>query len=349
MDKSFKTSFNYTISFISPRIKKVLEELSESIIENIQEIRLRTGKPVVIVTKGESSFLTNNSRTTYIVSNNCVVPTENEIIDTMNKMCGYSMHTQTENISNGYITLKNGSRVGLAGTAVCEDGRVKSVKDINSLNIRLPRNINNISDDIFEYFFDNGVSNMIVVGPPNSGKTTLLKDIAFQFSSGRLGRYYKVCIIDERNELASKDFIGPNTDILSGFKKDKGILIALRCLSPDIIICDEISDIRETQRILEGMNSGVIFILSLHASSKEELIKKDTFKNLVNSSEFNTIAFLSNSKTPGKLSNLYRIERQKNEIVFSRVDITNKRVDKLFFNPKSEDAHAINSAMCANA
>ena len=146
MDKTFKMNFYYTVSFISPRIRKIIEDLNDSVIDNIQEIRLRKGKPVVIVSKGNSEFLTKNSKTTYISSNTCVIPTENEIIDTVNKMCGYSMHTQTENMAKGYITLNNGSRVGLAGTAVCDDGCVKNIKDITSLNIRIPRNVFNISE-----------------------------------------------------------------------------------------------------------------------------------------------------------------------------------------------------------
>ena len=349
MDKALKNDFYYTVSFISPRIKNILEDLNEATIENIQEIRMRKGKPVVIVSKGESSFLTNNSKTTYIVSNNCVVPTENEIIDTINKMCGYSMHTQAENISNGYITLKNGCRIGLAGTAVCENGHVKSIKDISSLNIRIPRNITNISDDIFEYFIANEISNLIVVGPPNCGKTTMLKDIAFQFSSGRLGKYYKVCIIDERNELYSSDFSGPNTDVLSGFKKDKGVLIALRTLSPDIIVCDEINDITESKRILEGMNSGVKFIISLHASNKDELLKKEAFNTLIDSAGFDLVAFLSNTTTPGKITDLFKIERHKNELNFCRVDTNFKFFYEPLFDQKNQDTYDIDQTMCVNA
>lgn len=331
MDKAFKSSFLYTISFISPRIKKSLEELNDNVIENIQEIRLRKGKPVVVVSNGDSSFLTINSKTTYIVSNNCVIPTENEIIDTVNKMCGYSMHTQTENISNGYITLKNGARVGVAGTAVYEAGHIKSIKDINSLNIRIPRNITNISDTVFEYFLSNGIKNLIVVGPPNCGKTTMLKDIALQLSSGRTGKYYKVSVIDERNEI-SNDFLGPNIDVLSGFEKDKGISIALRTLSPDFVICDEIGGINETQRVIEGMNSGIKFILSLHAADLNELKRKRVFSVLANDGGFDTVVFLSNANKPGKISNIYKVEKINNEICFSKYDFNNKFNDNLVYD-----------------
>lgn len=331
MDKSFLTSFNYTVSFISPRIRKIIQELNEATIENIQEIRLRKNKPVVIVINGDSTFLTNNSKTTYIVSNNCVVPTENELVDTINKMCGYSMHTQIENISNGFITLNNGSRIGLSGTAVYEDEHIKTLKDINSINIRIPRNIFNISDGIFEYFNKQGIKNIMVVGPPNSGKTTMLKDIVYQLSSGRMGKYYKVCIIDERNEISNSEFIGPNTDVLSGFQKEKGIKIALRTLSPDFIVCDEISSVNEVLNIFDGMNSGIKFVLSLHSNDIDELKRKKIFNLLVEEGNFDTVVFLSNAKSPGKISKIYRVEKQENEISFCEYDFNNKFCNDLIF------------------
>lgn len=332
MDKTFMRSFNYTVSFISPRIKKIIEELSEATIENIQEIRLRKNKPVVIVSNGESSFLTSNSKTTYIVSNNCVIPTENELVDTINKMCGYSMHTQTENISNGFITLKNGSRIGLSGTAVYEEKHIKSVKDINSINIRIPRNILNISDSVFDYFQSNGLKNILIVGPPNCGKTTVLKDIAYQLSSGKMGKYYKVCIVDERNEISNNDFSGPNTDVLSGFEKDRGITIAMRTLSPDCIVCDEISSANEVLKIIDGMNSGIKFILSLHSNDLEELKRKNIFKLLVSEADFDTVVLLSDSSKPGVISNIFMIERQENEICFCEHSFNNKFSDNFVFD-----------------
>ncbi len=332
MDKAFLNSFNYTVSFISPRIKKIIEGINETTIENIQEIRLRKNKPVVIVIHGESSFLTTNSKTTYIVSNNCVIPTENEIVDTINKMCGYSMHTQVENFSNGFLTLKNGSRIGLSGTAVYEEGNIKSVKDISSINIRIPRNKINISDAVFDYFRSKGLKNIIVVGPPNSGKTTMLKDIAYQLSSGRMGKYYKVCIIDERNEISTNEFSGPNTDVLSGFKKDNGIVISMRTLSPDFIICDEISSTNEVLKIIDGMNSGIRFVLSLHSSNLNELKNKRVFNLLVEEANFDTVVFLSDSSRPGEISKIYKIESQENEICFCEHDFNNKFCDEFIFN-----------------
>ena len=112
MSKDVIKEFNYIISFISPRIRSLLKDLNEQLIVELQEIRMRANRPVVLVTRSGSSFLTKNSKSTLILSGNCVTATENEIVDTVNKMCGYSMHSHFEDILNGYNTLPNGARVG---------------------------------------------------------------------------------------------------------------------------------------------------------------------------------------------------------------------------------------------
>ena len=206
MDKIFEDNFNNIISYISPRIQMYLKKMSEPIIENIQEIRLRSDRPVVIVTPTGSSFLTLSGKTSCIYSSNCVISTENEIFDTVNKMCGYSMHSHYEDIINGYITLSNGSRVGLCGTAVYEKEQVKTIKDIKSINIRIPRTIIGVSEQIFNSVYNGQLKNLLIVGPPSSGKTTMLRDLAFQLSSGRMGKYYKICVVDERKELFSSQY-----------------------------------------------------------------------------------------------------------------------------------------------
>lgn len=166
MDKALRENFDYIISFISPRIRLALQNLNDSIISGIQEIRIRQNRPVVIVSAAGSSFLTANSKTTFILSAGCVTASEGETADTVNKICGYSMHSHSDDILNGFVTLPNGARVGLCGTAVYEKGRVKSVKDISCINIRIPRTAMNVSEPIMDIFSKNGVSNLIIVGSP---------------------------------------------------------------------------------------------------------------------------------------------------------------------------------------
>ena len=293
-----------------------LSKINSSIIDDLQEIRLRADRPVMLITNSGGCFLTSSGKTSFILSSNCVYAYKNEITETVNKMCGYSMHSHYEDLLNGYLTLPNGSRIGLCGTAVYDKNNVKGIKDISCINIRIPRNIIGISESIMNDIFKNGIDNLVIAGAPSSGKTTMLKDIAFQLSSGRLGRLYKTCVVDERKEIfperSNLNLIGANTDVLSGYPKAIGISMAVRTLSPDVIICDEIGQKDEIDEMLLGMNSGVKFILTIHATSFIELKRKPAYKNLFIDSGFNNIVFLSNSKSPCVISNVISLYDEEN-------------------------------------
>lgn len=327
MDKTLQNDFNNIISYISPRIQMYLNKLSEPMIENIQEIRLRTERPVVIVTSMGSSFLTLSGKTSYIYSTNCVISSQNEIFDTVNKMCGYSMHSHYEDILNGYVTLSNGARVGICGTAVFEKEKVKSIKDINSINIRIPRTAQGVSKPIFENVYKGSLKNLLIVGPPSSGKTTILRDLAYQLSSGRMGKYYKICVVDERKEIfpSQQDIktLGPNTDVLLGFPKGKGISMAVRTMSPDVIICDEIGTIEEANEILNGINCGTKFVLSTHADDVLELKNKKIFKEFFNLNAIDKVVFLTNAEKPCKIKRILDMYEVFDENYFNDIDTFN--------------------------
>lgn len=147
---------------------------------------------------------------------------------------------------------------------MAESGTVKSFRDISSVNLRIAHEIPGAADEIYPSLFSQGIVSAIIAGPPLSGKTTLLRDLARRLSGVSGGRYYRVAIVDERGEIAASSGGCPQcdvgfSDVLTGYPKDVGILTALRTLSPQIIICDEIGNLSETKRILEGMNSGVNF------------------------------------------------------------------------------------------
>jgi len=291
--------FDEAISFLPPVLKKILSEVSDDIKDKTYEIRLRADKCIVLVTS-DGVIFTDKDRVTYIYSENLEKVALNDINETFNRLCNYSVYSHADSIAQGFITIRGGHRVGICGTAVTDNGRVTSIRNINSLNIRIAREFIGCADKIISEVFRKGLTNIIISGPPSSGKTTLLRDIVRQISSGRLGVCHKVSVVDERCEIVPvSDGIcafdsGINTDILSSFPKADGIMCALRTLSPDMIVCDEIGTTDECESVKCGLNSGVFFSLSIHASDLDELKKKPQFRLLAESGIDAKIVILGN-------------------------------------------------------
>ena len=264
---------------------KILEDVSNE----ITEIRLRRNRNVVIVQRGTSRFLYAKDKAVFV--------DDRQFDEMFLKMCDYSLYSNEESLKNGYITLKNGARIGVCSTAVYNSDLLVSTKNITSLNVRLPREIKGFGEKAVNNIFTNGLKSVLIAGKPSSGKTTLLRDIARLLSD----KMYKVCVIDSRNELAGKqglDFtldLGVDTDVLTGFEKSQAVDIALRTMSPQLIVCDEISKKSELRAICNGFSSGVYFLASVHADDISSIFRRTVSRELILSREFQKIIMLSDN------------------------------------------------------
>lgn len=68
-----------------------------------------------------------------------------------------------------------------------ENGKVKNISYIYSLNFRIAKQIDGSAENLFQYILDipnNTIYNTLIAGSPGSGKTTILKDIIKNISNG---------------------------------------------------------------------------------------------------------------------------------------------------------------------
>ncbi|MEG2051061.1 MAG: stage III sporulation protein AA [Oscillospiraceae bacterium] len=338
MDNTKK--FEQAVSCISPKIRSLLLSLSIEIKEQTQEVRLRGDRPIVIVGKYGTRFLSGLGRESLICTQSSLKISTAELIDTFNRICGYSVHSNQDSILNGYITIEGGHRAGICGTGVFENNKISAVRDVASINLRIAGEHFGAADEIICRLFSNGLKSVIIAGAPSTGKTTILRDMARQISGGSLANYYKTVIIDERREIAAtkngvpQNDVGINCDVLDMFPKGQGILTALRSMSPQIIICDEIGAMNDATAIDEGINSGVEFAVSVHASTFDEIVKRPQIKRLLDSGAFDYVVLLKSGSAPGTIQKIYEVGDLENEVCSNNVYYDFLHCNGKVFKPK---------------
>lgn len=305
MTERKEKNFRKICEYFPVRVRETLAALPDERIRKLCEIRIRAEKPVVLVFTDGTDFITCSGRLTEFISNNLLCVTERETAEIFNSMCRYSVHSLTDNIAQGFITLDGGCRAGVYGTAVTDRDRVISVRSIKGMNIRISGDFPDVAKPIVEKICGEK-ANILICGPPASGKTTVMLDLCRILSDEKR---MKVCIVDERSESDGGN-TGLNTDVLSGYPKAVGIEIAVRTLSPDIIAFDEIGSTDEVQAVKSGLNSGVKFVMTIHCADKYELAAKPQYKIL---SEYNAVDYCVFLKETGKIDEILRTRELKNE------------------------------------
>lgn len=280
-------------------LREALERLETGFAAGVQEIHLRSGRPVVFSTSRGQLPAAEAPGLTALTALAAPMP-HARLQECFYALCGHSVHSFQQELKQGFFTLPGGHRVGVAGLFHCENGQAAALQTVTSLNLRIAREIRPALPAALRLALGQG-GGVLVVGPPGSGKTTLLRGIA-EYLSG-LGR--KVTIIDERGELApctAQGFVYPiplHCEVLSALPKAQAICMALRSLAPQVILCDELGGQEDAAALQEGLHAGVEFAASVHGADAEVLCRRPQFAALARQGAFCTAVVLAGPHQPG--------------------------------------------------
>lgn len=298
---------------IKEQITKVLPERVGVILErevldygHLQEIRLRVGQPVTILYRGKEICLPTCREPKPIL-------TSEDIRETIGYASNYSLYAYENELRQGFITIEGGHRVGMAGQVVLEQGKVKNLKYISSVNIRISHEVVHCADKVLPYITkQKQMCHTLIISPPRCGKTTLLRDLIRQISNGnRWVMGTTVGVVDERSELGgcylgiAQNDLGQRTDILDCCPKAEGMIMLIRSMSPQVIAVDEIGAHEDIRSIEYAMHCGCKMLATVHGASVAELQKKPYFEQMIKEKRFERYIVLGSRHHVGEVEGIY--------------------------------------------
>ena len=298
------------LRIFSLHIRRILERAAPD-FDGLQEIRLRAGRPLAIVERGREVFLTGDGARTREAGAAWRV-TAQELRETMEFVGEYSLYAYEYELRQGYLTIRGGHRVGVAGRIVLDGDKVKSVRYISCVNVRLSHEVPGCADPVLPYLWgDEGLLHTLIISPPRCGKTTLLRDMVRQISDGsRARRGYTVGVVDERSEICGcfmgipENDVGVRTDVMDACPKAEGMMMLVRSMAPEVIAVDEIGRYEDIDAIETVLYSGCRLIATVHGSSLSDIQAKPLFQRLAQEQVFERYVILGDSFRSGHIGEI---------------------------------------------
>jgi stage III sporulation protein AA len=304
----------YIFEYFPVKLKNIFKKTPTELLNHLEEIRLRINRPVLLVTsRGDYTVSLKGYYTENIAEGYCVTLDDLEKI--LHIISQSSIYAWEEEFKRGYITISGGHRIGLSGRVILDKGLVKSMKEISGLNFRIARELPGVADQILPYLIDQDkkIKHTLIISPPQCGKTTLLRDIIRQLSTGIpcLGfNGVNVGLVDERSELAGtyggvpQFDIGLRTDVLDGCPKAQGMIMLIRSMAPQVIATDEIGTLEDINAMEEVLNAGIKLITTIHGKDLTEVSQRPNLKRVIDQKYFQRIIILSRSLGVGTVESI---------------------------------------------
>ena len=302
------TEINEILNIFPQNIRtKLAAALQEA--ADLQEIHMRVNAPLILIIRNREFILNKEGKLDRDIRQAYLVSAE-DIRETMALVSDYSMYAYEDEIRQGFITIKGGHRVGIAGRIVLEDHKIKTIQYISFLNIRIAHQIKGCALPVMPYIYHDGqFFHTLIISPPCCGKTTMLRDIIRQISETETGM--SIGVVDERSEIAAcyrgvpQNDIGFRADILDGCPKAQGMLMLLRSMSPQMIAVDEIGSREDLEAIEYVINCGCKLLATVHGNSIDELMTKPILGKLIKARIFERYIVLNNCGEIGHVEAVY--------------------------------------------
>ncbi len=271
---------------------------------HLQEIRIRSGQFPLLQYDGRENILDKERR--FRVR-------QEHIREMIEYISQYSLYAFEQELKQGYITIEGGHRVGIAGKAIVEHGRVKSIQHISSINIRIAHQVLGCAREVLPYLIQEGaVCHTLIISPPRCGKTTILRDLIRQCSNGNKWiEGQTIAVVDERSELGAcyqgmpQNDLGKRTDVLDACPKVEGMMMLVRSMSPQVIAVDEVGMPEEVQAMEYASRCGCKLLASVHGTSLEDIRQKPVLCELLDRKLFQRYIVLSNDPKVGSIKEVY--------------------------------------------
>lgn len=314
------------LSVLPQSIRGFVESLPSPLLTSLEEIRIRQDRPLEVITADIHSFLHRTTKQLTQIRSEAFCPTRIDCQKMINRISQHSLYALEEELRRGFITIEGGHRIGLSGRVVVESGKVKYIRDITSFNVRLARAVTGVGEKVLPFLLhDQTVENVLIVSPPQCGKTTLIRDLARLASTGTSDTpAYKVGIVDERSEIAGciagvpQHDVGPRTDVLDACPKAEGMMMMIRAMSPEILVVDEIGRVEDSQAVHEAVFAGVHLFTTAHGCSLADISQRPILARLIEEKVFSRILVLSRRSGPGTVEAIYNKKLQRIDNVNSR-------------------------------
>lgn len=236
-----------------------------------------------------------------------------DIAEMLNYISNYSLYAYKEEMKQGYITVEGGHRIGIAGGAVMEQGKIIGLHHITFLNIRVAHERKGCAETLLPYIRHVGnIYNTLILSPPGAGKTTYLRDSIRLLSEGTTEiPGMKVCVVDERSEIAAchmgipQNDLGPRTDVLDGCGKAEGMLMLLRSMSPQILAVDELGGEKDYMAVEQAVYSGSRVLGTIHAGDIRELSGKPYLRRFIGREIFRRFCLIQRDENGERKLQIY--------------------------------------------